>query len=59
MSPFLSLLVVESLNREIKEYQREGGLKGIKVHRSLSLYELLFFGDVILIGLGTMREVEK
>jgi hypothetical protein len=59
MSPFLFLLITEGLSRAVKEFKREGAIKRIKVGRSLSLSHLLFVDDVILFGLGIVREAEK
>jgi hypothetical protein len=59
MSPFLFLLVVKGLSREIKETKREETIKGIKIGRYLTLSHLLFVDYVILFCLGTMEEAEK
>jgi hypothetical protein len=59
MSPFLFLLVVEGLSWMVTTCKREGSIKGLDMGNSLSLSHLLFVDDVILFGLGSVREVVK
>jgi hypothetical protein len=59
MSPFLFHPVVEGLHRAIKECKREGTIRGIKVGKSLFPSHLLFVDDVILFGMGTVREAKN
>jgi hypothetical protein len=59
MSPFLFLLVVEGLSRAVKEHIWEGAIKAIKIGKTQTLSHLLFADDVILFGIGTMKEAEK
>ena len=39
--------------------KREGSIKGIKVAGSFNLTHLLFVGDVIFFGIGTLQKVKK
>jgi hypothetical protein len=44
----LLLLIAESLSRLVKQTQREGKLKGLKITSSEVLSHLLFVDDLIL-----------
>ena len=50
----LFLLVIEGLGLLIKDAQRKGKIKGIKVSSLLAVSHLLFVDDVVLFGIGTL-----
>ena len=56
LSPLLFLLIIEGLRLLIKDSQKKGIIKGIKVSSSLALSHLLFVDDVVLFGIGTLDE---
>jgi hypothetical protein len=56
LSPFLFLLVVESLSRLLYSARLEGFIKGIMVEDHVKLMHLLFVDDVLLFGEGMVRE---
>ena len=54
LSPLLFLLVIEGIDLLIKDAQRKGKIKGIKVSSLLAVSHLLFVNDVVLFGIGTL-----
>ena len=50
----LFLLVIEGIDLLIKDAQRKGKIKGIKVSSLLAVSHLLFVDDVVLFGIGTL-----
>ena len=54
LSPLLFLLVIEGIGLLIKDAQRKGKIKGIKVSSLLAVSHLLFVDDVVLFGIGTL-----
>jgi hypothetical protein len=58
-SPFLFLLDAERLSRMVTTCKRERSIKGIKMRNSLTLSYLLFIDDIILFGIGSVREAAK
>ena len=56
MSPLLFILVIEGLSLLIKDAQKNGKIRGIKISPQLSLTHLLFVDDVIMFATGTFKE---
>jgi hypothetical protein len=55
LSPYLFLLVVESLSREIHDARRHTFTRDTSFQR-ITLSHILFVDDVLLFGLGSVRE---
>ena len=53
LSPFIFLLIVDSLSRIIEQAKRKGSYKGIMVTNSEELSHILFVDDVVMMGEGT------
>ena len=54
LSPLLFILVIEGNGLLIKDTQRKGKIKGIKVSSLLAVSHLLFVDDVVLFGIGNL-----
>ena len=54
LSPLLFLLVIEGIGLLIKDAQRKGKIKGIKVSSLIVVSHLLFVDDVVLFGIGNL-----
>jgi len=59
LSPLFSLIIIEDLSRALLEARRTGGLKGIKLGKSLYLTYLVFVDDVLLFYDGSRRDACK
>lgn len=58
LTPFLFILVTETLNLLVKQAKNEHKIKGIKVPYEISLTHFLFVDDVLLFGWGSIEEWE-
>jgi hypothetical protein len=56
LSPFLFLLIVESLSRLLNFVRHEGSIKGILVVEVTKITHFLFVDGVLLFGDGSVRE---
>ena len=56
LSPFLFLLVIEGLSKNIQDAKAKGMIKGIKICKNLSITHFLFVDDVLLLGLYSLEE---
>lgn len=56
LSPFLFLIIAESLSRLINSAKLEGSVKGIMVAKATNLTHMLFVDNVLLFGDSTVRE---
>ena len=56
LSTLLFLLVIEGLSLLIGKVKTQGDLHGNKYNSSLSITHLLFVNDVVLFGVGTVKE---
>ena len=59
LSPFLFLIVTETLSRLLKEAITEGCLRGLKVTSSQTVSHLLFVDDVWVSIFGSLRDVSS
>ena len=60
MSPFLYLLVVESMSRKLQQLQESGDLKGLKIARGVKVVNnAQFVDDTIMIGGVSSISVER
>ena len=58
LSPFLFMLIANSLSRIIHQAKREGSYKGVMVTDSEELSHILFVDDVVMIGEGTWENLK-
>lgn len=56
LSPLLSPLIVEGLSMLINKAKEDGETSGIKIARYLSITHLLFVDNVVLFGVGMIKE---
>jgi hypothetical protein len=56
LSPFLFILVEEGIIKVMKHARNNGELKGLKVNPSEYLSHIIFVGDVLMFGTGSLQE---
>ena len=59
ISPFLFLLIVDSLSRNIEHAKIEGSFKGVMVTNSKELSHIMFVDDVVMMGEGTWENIKE
>lgn len=57
LSPFLFILVVESLSRVLVEAKRMGDIKGIVVIKDWEITQILFVVDIFLFSDGSKHDM--
>jgi hypothetical protein len=59
LSPFLFLIIVETLRKMLKEVGNEGRLRGLKVMEIETIFHLLFVDDIWVSIYGSLRDVSS
>nr|GEX41031.1 RNA-directed DNA polymerase, eukaryota, reverse transcriptase zinc-binding domain protein [Tanacetum cinerariifolium] len=57
LSPFLFILVMESLHFSFNQVMNVGLFKGVRIDNSLTLSHLIYADDAVFIGIGVSQEV--
>jgi hypothetical protein len=56
LSPFLFILVMESISLLLKKGQADGNLTGVKVSRIVKILHLIFVDDVLIMSKASLDE---